>query len=74
MGERTAPEEFVVVVPMRTSQTFLVRAASPAGAKRKVQNWFKGERDEGSDLTVLDDVGQTNHRLGTRCWTVQPGA
>jgi hypothetical protein len=62
--------EFTVVVPMRTSQTFAVKAISAVGAKRKVTNWLNGKRDESDDLIVIDDIGQENFRYGTRYWAV----
>lgn len=75
MPDDTAAEtEFVVVVPMKTTQTFLVTAVSAAAAKRKVTKWFKGLRDEGPDLQILDDIGMTSHRLNSRYWTVTTGS
>jgi hypothetical protein len=61
-------DRFEIEVPMRTSQTFLVYADSAAAAKREVEAWFVGERDEGDDLTILDDVGMTSYRTRPRRW------
>lgn len=59
-----------VVVPMRTTQSFSVEASSKADAARKVEAWFCGERDEGDDLSITDDVGMTNRRTRPRRWLI----
>lgn len=72
-GEEVSGEKghrYKVVVPVRTTQTFIVYAASPTGAKRKVNRWLHGERDEQPDLECWDDIGMVSHPYDVRAWDV----
>jgi hypothetical protein len=62
---------YCVIVPVKTTQSFMVEAASPTGAKRKVTAWLNGERDDHDDLAPNDDIGMVSQRVGTRYWTVE---
>lgn len=61
---------FQVVVPCKTQQTFIVRATSAIGAKRRVTNWMDGKAVD-AYVEVLDDIGMEFHRSATSKWTVE---
>lgn len=62
--------EYHVSVPARTVTSFKVQAKSPRAAKREVNRWLRGVRDDGDDLVMVEEPGQTCWNFGTRAWTV----
>jgi hypothetical protein len=64
-------KSYAIMVPVRTSATWIVRAHSERGAKTILGRVFRGQRQEGESCYQLDDLGQAADRnLDPRSWLV----